>query len=28
MEEEEMKTVVGRDDGNEKLHIQNPNDER
>jgi len=28
MEEEEMKTTVGRDDGDEKLCIQNPNDER
>jgi len=27
MEEEEMKTAVGRDDGNGKLRIQNPNDE-
>jgi len=28
MEKEEMKTTVGRDDGNEKFCIQNPNDER
>jgi len=28
MEEEEMKMVVGHDNGNGKLCIQNPNDER
>jgi len=28
MEEEEMKTTVGHDDGNRKLRIQNSNDER
>jgi len=28
MEEEEMKMTVGHDDGNGKLRIQNPNDER
>ena len=28
MEEEEMKTTVRHNDGNEKLRIQNPNDER
>jgi len=27
-EEEEMKTAVGHNNGNEKLRIQNPNDER
>jgi len=27
MDEEEVKTIVGRKNGNEKLCIQNPNDE-